>query len=38
MAHSNLGEAIRNDTMAAAIWVGTVSLAAGLLNAAAMTY
>lgn len=38
MAHSNLGEAIRNDTMAAAIWVGAVSLAAGLLNAAAMTY
>ncbi len=38
LAHPNLGEAIRNNAMAAAFWVGFVSLAAGLLNAAAMTY
>lgn len=38
LAHPNLGEAIRNNAMAAAMWVGFVSLAAGLLNAAAMTY
>jgi putative membrane protein len=37
-SHPNLGEAIRNNTMAAALWVGFVSLAAGLLNAASMTY
>lgn len=38
LAHPNLGEAIRNNSMAAAYWVGFVSLSAGLLNAAAMTY
>ncbi|MCC2095276.1 MAG: DUF350 domain-containing protein [Hyphomicrobiales bacterium] len=38
LAHPNLGEAIRNNAVAAAVWVGSVSLAAGLLNAAAMTY
>ncbi|MDP4594767.1 MAG: DUF350 domain-containing protein [Beijerinckiaceae bacterium] len=38
LAHPNLGEAIRSNTMAAALWVGIVSLAAGLLNAASMTY
>ena len=38
LAHPNLGEAIRNNAMAAALWVGFVSLAAGVLNAASMTY
>ncbi|MGE3246910.1 MAG: DUF350 domain-containing protein [Beijerinckiaceae bacterium] len=38
LAHPNLGEAIRNNATAAALWVGFVSLSAGLLNAAAMTY
>lgn len=38
LAHPNLGEAIRNNAMAAGLWVAFVSLAAGLLNAASMTY
>lgn len=38
LVHPNLGESIRNNVMAAGIWVGFVSLAAGLLSAAAMTY
>lgn len=38
VVHPNLGEAIRNNVMAAGIWVGFVSLAAGILSAAAMTY
>ncbi|MBM3609658.1 MAG: DUF350 domain-containing protein, partial [Alphaproteobacteria bacterium] len=38
LAHPNLGEAIRNNTMAAALWVAFVSLTAGMLNAASMTY
>ncbi len=38
MTHPNLGEAIRNNAMAAGIWVGFLSLAAGLLSAASMTY
>ncbi len=38
MAHPNLGEAIRNNVTAAGLWVGFVSLAAGLLSAASMSY
>lgn len=38
ISHPNLGESIRNNAMAAALWVGFVSLAAGMLNAASMTY
>lgn len=38
LAHPDLGSAIRNNAMAGGIWVGLVSLSAGILNAAAMTY
>ena len=38
LVHPNLGESIRNNVMSAGLWVGFVSLAAGLLSAAAMTY
>jgi len=38
LAHPDLGGSIRNNSTAAALWVGFVSLSAGLLNAAAMTY
>jgi len=38
LSHPNLGESIRNNAMAAGLWVAFVSLAAGLLNAASMSY
>lgn len=38
LVHPNLGESIRNNVLSAGMWVGFVSLAAGLLSAAAMTY
>lgn len=36
-AHPDLSRAIEADTLSAALWLGAVSLAAGLLSAAAMT-
>ena len=36
-SHPGLSEAIEEGRLSAAIWLGTVSLAAGLLSAAAMT-
>ena len=38
ISHPNLGESIRNNVLAAGLWVGFVSLTAGILSAAAMTY
>ncbi len=37
LAHPGLSEAIEQNTLSAAIWLGAVSLSAGLLSAAAMT-
>ncbi|TBW35245.1 DUF350 domain-containing protein [Siculibacillus lacustris] len=37
LAHPDLSRAIETNTLAAAIWLGAVSLAAGMLSAAAMT-
>ena len=36
--HPNLGESIRNNVASAGLWVGCISLAAGILSAASMTY
>lgn len=38
IAHPDLGGAIRDDVKAAGIWVGSVSIAVGILSAASMTY
>ncbi len=38
ISHPNLGESIRNNVLSAGLWVGFISLAAGLLSAASMTY
>jgi putative membrane protein len=37
LAHPGLSKAIEENVMAAALWLGAVSLSAGLLSAAAMT-
>lgn len=37
LAHPELSRAIEENTLSAALWLGAVSLAAGLLSAAAMT-
>jgi len=37
LAHPDLSRAIEENALSAALWLGTVSLAAGLLSAAAMT-
>jgi putative membrane protein len=37
LAHPNLSQAIEENSLSAAIWLGAVSLSAGLLSAAAMT-
>jgi len=38
ISHPSLGESIRNNVLSAGLWVGFLSLAAGLLSAASMTY
>lgn len=37
LSHPDLSQAIEENTLSAAIWLGSVSVAAGLLSAAAMT-
>lgn len=38
ISHPSLGESIRNNALSAGLWVGFISLTAGLLSAASMTY